>query len=333
MVAFGHDMADNPAGRETASVKVSCIIPTLNRSDVLLRTIEQLFAQSEAPEIIIVDQTVELDPSTKSTLVSWRDAGRIHWVHQSEPNASKARNAGAVQATGNVLLFLDDDIEVKPDLVAAHARNYLDSKVLAVSGQVLESNHVVTTKLQSDPEDPDLGWIGFPKNYARRCRTSWMASGNFSVRRNVYLEIGGMDENYKRGAFREETDFAMRFLQKGYRFEFDPAASLVHLGAAVVRRGGARSWSSVFGWHHYIGAWYFTFGYGNRTNVWLLIWLSFRHLVAHRGYSRRFWVIPVCAACWLLAIPFALSLRMRGEKLLTTRQAERVGSSASDPRD
>jgi hypothetical protein len=54
----------------------------------------------------------------------------------------------------------------------------------------------VTTKLKARSNDPDIGWIHFSKNYGERHTTSWMAGGNFSVRRGVYLEVGGMDENY-----------------------------------------------------------------------------------------------------------------------------------------
>jgi len=296
--------------------RISCIIPTLNRGPILLRTVEQLIAQTSAAEIIVVDQTVSPDSETRSVLSGWNHEGRIRLVHQSEANASKARNAGAIEATGDVLLFLDDDIEVGPEFIAAHARNYLDPKVVAVSGQVLESERAVTTKLQFDPEDPDLGWIRFPKNYARRCCTSWMASGNFSIRRNVYFEIGGMDENYTRGAFREETDFAMRFLRAGYKFQFDPEASIVHLGVRRVPGGGARSWNDPFEIHHFIGDWYFNLKYLRWRNASLILWYSFRHLVASRRKVKRPWLAMMSAIVWVVALPVAAVRRLGGPRLV-----------------
>lgn len=308
-----------------AEVKgISCIIPTLNRGEVLLETVKQLFAQDLLPaEIIVVDQTQDVDSSTCSTLRNWSDQGLIHWVRQAEPNASKARNAGAVLAMGDVLLFLDDDIEVGPDFVAAHARNYLDPTIVAVSGQVLESERTVTTNLRFPPDDPDLGWIRFPKNYAARCTTSWMAAGNFSIRRTVYFEIGGMDENYTRGAFREETDFAMRFLRAGYRFEFDPDASIVHLGIRAVPGGGARSWTNPFEFHHFLGDWYFNFKYLRWRNARQLLGYSFRHLIASRRKVRRPWLMLISLASWAAAIPVAAFLRIRGPRLAEEREGPR----------
>jgi len=304
--------------------RISCIIPTLNRARSLCDTIEMLLKQSyRAHEIIIVDQAKTPDEGTRRTLAAWDEMGSIRWLHQNEPNSSTARNAGALTANGDVLLFLDDDIQIGPEFVAAHARNYLDPKVVAVSGQVLENGKRVTTKLRDTPNDAEIGWIRFPKNYGKRCITSWVAAGNFSVRRNVYFEVGGMDENYKRGAFREETDFAMRFLRAGYRFQFDPAASIVHLGVRAVPKGGARSWSGLLQWHHCVGDWYFTLGFASRGNWYRLLWFSFRRFVASRYNCVRLWRLPVSAFCWLLSLPVALLLRIRGPNLLAVQRADR----------
>jgi GT2 family glycosyltransferase len=297
--------------------RISCIIPTLNRGTVLVDTVEQLLAQKpQVPEIILVDQTPPVDPETEALLSAWRDQGAIKWIRQLEPNASKARNTGALAAKGEILLFLDDDIQIAPDFVEAHATNYRDPAVVAVAGQVLETERATTTQLQYPADDPELGWIRFPKNYAKRCKTSWMASGNFSIRGDVYFEVGGMDENYRRGAFREESDFAMRFLRKDYRFQFDPAASIVHLGARIISRGGARSWSQVFCWHHCLGDWYFTIKYATWRNLPTLVWFGFRHLVASRKNIIRPWSLPVAASCWLAAFPAALCLRSFGSRLI-----------------
>jgi glycosyltransferase involved in cell wall biosynthesis len=306
------------------TLKLSCIIPTLNRGTVLVETIRQLLEQATpADEIIVVDQTSEREVTMQARLKEWNDQRRIRWIRQREPNASKARNVGALIATGDVLLFLDDDIEIGRDFVAAHARNYLDPKVVAVSGQVLEIEKEVTTKLKARSDDPDIGWIHFPKNYGERCTTSWMCGNNFSVRRGVYLEVGGMDENYRRGGFREETDFAMRFLRAGYRFQFDPTASIIHLGVRAVPRGGARSWRNPLQWHHCIGDWYFNLRFMNASNAFLLVWIGFRHLVTSRYNVMRPWRLPVSGACWIISLPIALILTIRGPKLLAVKPADR----------
>lgn len=307
----------NEAGQ--LSIRISCIIPTLGRGKILGNTVRMLLDQSyPAHEIIVVDQTPAPDEETDRALEAWQRRGAIRWLHQAEPNASKARNSGSLAATSDVLLFLDDDIVVGEDFVAAHARNFGEDTALAVAGQILEGDQRVVLELPPAAMHPTIGWIRFPKNYGRRCKTAWMASGNLSIRRDIYLSLGGMDENYKKGAFREESDLAMRFLKAGYQFQFDPEASIFHLGATVVKGGGARSWSSIFKWHHYIGDWYFNLGFLTPSNACRLLWFSFRHLVVSRRNLMRPWLVFLCGACWCVSIPIALILRLRGPKLIPT---------------
>lgn len=302
------------------AISLSCIIPTLNRGAVLASTVGQLLAQQTRPdEIILVDQTPQVDSATEGILRAWQDQGLIQWIRQPEANASKARNAGAVAASGEILLFLDDDIQIPPNFIEAHANNYHLPKVVAVAGQVLETERSVTMKPPYRPDDPELGWIRFPKNYAERCQTVWMASGNFSIRRDVYFEVGGMDENYERGAFREESDFAMRFLQKGYRFQFDPQASIVHLGIRMVPGGGARSWHDPFELHHFVGDWYFNLKHLRWRNARQVLWYSFRHLVTSRRKVRRPHLMLISALMWIVALPIAAFRRLRGAKLVFNR--------------
>jgi len=132
-----------------------------------------------------------------------------------------------------------------------------------------------------------------------------------------------MDENYRRGAFREETDFAMRFLRAGYRFEFDPNASIVHLGIRAVPGGGARNWTNPFEFHHFLGDWYFNFKYLQWRNASQLLWYSFRHLIASRRKVRRPWLMLISLASWVSAIPVAVLLRIRGPRLAEVREGPR----------
>lgn len=306
-------------------MRVSCIIPTLGRGKILCDTIGMLLAQSHRPhEVIIIDQTEAHDEVTRQALTEWETKRCIGWLHQKELNASLARNTGALAATGDVLLFLDDDIEIKTDFVASHVRNYGDPDIVAVAGQVLEGRRHVVSNLPAAAENEDFGWIYFPKNYGNRCLTHWMTSTNFSIRKDIFVSVGGMDANYLKGAFREESDFAQRFQRAGYRFLFDPEASLYHLGAAGAPEGGSRAWISnkrIAGWHHCIGDWYFTFGYLRQSGAAPLLKASVRHFVLNRYNITHPWWLPVLFLRWLAAIPVAAYLRWRGPKLIASESS------------
>jgi glycosyltransferase involved in cell wall biosynthesis len=288
---------------------------------VICDTIRQLLDQTEAAhDIIVVDQTRIYPLDIERELMSFVECGKIVWICQLALNASRARNTGAVLATGDILLFLDDDIKITSGFVRAHLQNYQDSDCEAVSGQVLDGvGSVLSERVR---HHPDLEWdsLLFPKNFAMRVKTAWMASGNFSIRRAVYFELGGMDEWYERGAFREESDFAFRYLRSGRMFQFDPGASLYHLGQHIVSGGGCRSFTSVWGgWHHFVGAWYFTLGFAKPRNVIQMVWTHWRGLAFNAASLRKPLLFVARAALFMTAFPVAISRRFRGAKTMNRK--------------
>src|SRR5687768_16286416 len=87
-------------------MQVSVVIPTFNRKNLVVRTIESVLAQTRAPlEVIVVD-----DGSTDSTSDALRkDGDRIVYVFQSNAGVSAARNRGMQKATGDAIAFVDSD--------------------------------------------------------------------------------------------------------------------------------------------------------------------------------------------------------------------------------
>lgn len=140
-----------------------------------------------------------------------------------------------------------------------------------------------------------MGWAYYPSNQGTQAWLRVGRSNNLSVRRDAALACGGMDEQFEKGAHREEADFGLRITQDGRRFIFDPFASLVHIGNA---EGGIRSWQqgdSVKALHHMVGDLYLL-----RRQIPLPQWpeylaLSLRYFVFPRGART-----PV--AHWIVAL-------------------------------
>jgi acetyltransferase-like isoleucine patch superfamily enzyme/GT2 family glycosyltransferase len=316
---------------EAPTVRVSCVIPTYNRGNVLCETIRMLMEQSHAPEeIIVVDQSTEMTDEYAAQLASWDREGNIRWLRREKPNASAARNAGAMASTGDVLLFLDDDIRVGPDFIAAHARNYESEDVVAVAGQLLDGDGAVATERKKRSSNPELDWMFFPRNYAHRCRTSWMISANVSVRRNIFFEVGGMDENYIKGAICEETDFALRLVRKGYLFQFDPQASVYHLGLQVSKGGTRhRHWWSYF--YSAVGHWYFALGFASRGTAAAFFLAPLRFWVLNSATLKRPWSIPPRFVFCVSALVVAAALRARGARTLGNARSPARAAPQVDP--
>jgi len=92
--------------------RVSVVIPTFNRSDVLDRAINSVLSQTcKVDEIIVVDDG-SVD-GTRELVSSWRHE-KIVYIAQKNLGVSHARNAGIKRAKGNWIAFLDSDDEWHP---------------------------------------------------------------------------------------------------------------------------------------------------------------------------------------------------------------------------
>lgn len=93
-------------------IRISVIIPSYNRGDVIVRAVESALDQSFSPhEVIVVDDGS--DDETPQVLASYGD--RIRMIRQENRGVSSARNRGLQSATGNYIAFLDSDDTWHPE--------------------------------------------------------------------------------------------------------------------------------------------------------------------------------------------------------------------------
>ena len=94
--------------RRKLKTSLSVVIPTFNRGEVLLETIDYLLRQTVLPdEIIIVDQTQYEDGDPVACkLAELAENQSIHWVLREKPSIPMAMNSGAVLANSEWLLYL-----------------------------------------------------------------------------------------------------------------------------------------------------------------------------------------------------------------------------------
>lgn len=237
---------------------VTVIIPTLNRPEIVYNLMNDLFNQSyDNFEIIVVDQSGDENIKLKELTVGTAD--RLKYYRISKPGICLAKNFGLTHARGEIILFLDDDTEVKDkDFIKYHLANYLNPEIAGVGGQVTDKN----VKLKPKSNEPILrvsktGRIFANSESDQKQEINAPRGGNVSYRKKVIDEIGGFDERFIGNAMREETDFSLRVFEKGYKIIFEPKAVVTHLG---VRRGGSRSADRL--------TWYFDF-FHNETLFFL----------------------------------------------------------------
>lgn len=97
-------------------MKLSVIIPSYNRADTLRVCLQKLLLQQGVDfEVIVVD-----DGSSDHTQKVMRDFKTVKYVWQKNAHQAAARNRGAKEATGDIILFIGDDIFVEPGFLMQH---------------------------------------------------------------------------------------------------------------------------------------------------------------------------------------------------------------------
>jgi GT2 family glycosyltransferase len=159
-------------------------------------------------------------------------------VRDNEKGAARARNLGLSYATGEIVLFLEDDLEItQKNLVEAHLEPYQDPTIGGVSGRVIEA----INRSARGPVGKIYPLIFIPGGNGdgqRRQYIETVKGGNMSFRRDVLKRIGGFDERFGHPSMYEETDVSLKIRRLGYKLLFVPEACVVHLSAP---KGGQRT--------------------------------------------------------------------------------------------
>ncbi|MEL6815688.1 MAG: hormogonium polysaccharide biosynthesis glycosyltransferase HpsN [Cyanobacteria bacterium J06598_3] len=219
---------------------ISVVVPTYGREGVLCDTLKSVLAQTyPAYELIVVDQTQTHEPETRSLLDTLAAEQKIQLHTVSWASLPAARNYAIERAKGDILLFLDDDVELPEGFLAAHAKVYGDRPdVGVVAGRVFDrmklsqSTEPPIETLPPEAMDPGIAWYHIDLVHTTKPQRVLTARGcNMSFRREVFEQYGlRFDERFAGSAVREESDFCLRVRQTGLIIWYEPEAHLVHLG-------------------------------------------------------------------------------------------------------
>lgn len=222
-------------------ISVCVAIPTYLREQFLVATVQEVLAQDPpADEVLVIDQTPQHEPDTTEFLQEAASSFQIRWIRQDQPSLTAARNRALLETTCDIVVFIDDDVLLKPVFFAAHWKNYLDAEVAAVAGRVLSPSDEKGESIPEMPKtrDPKRFALAVPANLGVRLeRVSFLRGNNHSVRVSAAKSVGGYDEQWVGPAHFEEFDLAFRMARAGMRIVYDPEAAIVHLGAPT---GGCR---------------------------------------------------------------------------------------------
>lgn len=288
---------------------VSIVVPTYGRHEVLVETLVRL-AELDPPaaEIVVVDQTPDHPQAVDRRLAELEAARAIRRLRRARPSIPGAMNDGLLAARGEIVLYCDDDVIPVAELAGAHYHAHQRNPRTIVAGQVLQPG-----------EQPEaLGESRFAFRSSLPQRAQEFVGCNFSVRRDVLLELGGFDERFVAAAYRYERELADRAARAGVPVVFEPAASLRHLR---VPGGGTRAWGDhlrTFRPGHAVGEYYYLLRARSRPGRWRELASRPWRAIRTRHHLLAPWWIPVTLVAEASGLVWGAALAIRPRRLLTS---------------
>ena len=197
---------------ELTKPRISVVIATYNRPDSLQRLLMQLAAQTMAPtefEVVVVDD------GSRTPMPDVAVPYRFTVLQQENRGAAAARHLGVNTATADVVLFIDDDMEVPPELLSEHTRLHDNDTQAVVLGWIkcpTTARMPLYERLHARYLD-HLAEDAYSGRWGLTGIDVW--SGNLSMRRAQYLKVGGFDTALGQG---EDAELGLRLEKDGARF-------------------------------------------------------------------------------------------------------------------
>ena len=203
----------------TLALNISVIIPVRDGGEEFRRCLAAFSASSMSPyEIIIV-----VDGATDGSAQIAETYGATVIRLPIPQGPARARNIGARAATGDVLLFVDADVLIHPETVRIVSAGFKkNNKVAAIFGSY-------------DDEPGATNFLSQYKNLLHHfvhqtanemASTFWSGCG--AILRDVFLAVGGFDENFRQPSI-EDIELGYRLRQAGYEIRVDKQIQGKHL--------------------------------------------------------------------------------------------------------
>jgi serine acetyltransferase/GT2 family glycosyltransferase len=200
-----------------ATPRASVVVATYNRLSAVRRLLEQLDRQTLAAgsyEVIVVDDGSAVDVRPHVSPHDYSFPLRVE--RQANAGPAAARQRGADSASGEILVFVDDDMEVPPQFLEAHLASHASKEKLVVIGCLRAGRPFRQAPLVERYR------LGISERLLKEVEAGRVEiagkhvyTGNLSLAAHLFREVGGFDPDLR---FLEDVDFGIRLQDAGARF-------------------------------------------------------------------------------------------------------------------
>jgi glycosyltransferase involved in cell wall biosynthesis len=217
---------------------VSIIIPTRDQASSLKKCVHSIFEKTDYPayELIVLDnESYDSEALEFLAELKKRDGVRVERIDDAF-NYSRLNNHGVELSRGSFVALLNNDVEViNDDWLSEMVSRVVQPKVAMVGARLWYPNGTI----QHAGVVLGAGGIAAHAHVGLRCDepgyfarahlaqdVSAVTTASALVKREVYLQVGGLDENL--AVTFNDVDFCLRLREAGYRILWTPYAELIH---------------------------------------------------------------------------------------------------------
>lgn len=188
--------------------------------------------------------------------------GTREWIRKHAPECTiitfdknhgycGGNNRATADAKGDILLFLNNDVRVKPDWLQQLDHSFEDSKTGVVQPKLL--NHLQPSHFEyAGAAGGFIDWLGYPfcrgrlfehiekdtGQYDEETPVFWASGAALAIRKNLFRNLGGFNEEFE--FHMEEIDLCWRVWHCGYQVQYQPESVVYHLGGGSMPMGSPR---------------------------------------------------------------------------------------------
>ena len=205
---------------------ISVIIPTYNRVDTIERTLACMSESKRKPDqVVVVDQTSDPEKAQTIEKLCTTSQMNIEYIHESIPSLTRARNIGLRKVEGEVVVFMDDDVDVACNTFEL-VEEIFDNPQIAMLGGFNKTTSAPWSLKSVFWGRARLGaknrgvvtkacYGRFPAECKTQVETEWAMGFFFAIRRDCVIHWSiSFDEKLLYYAFNEDLDFTYRYYRK-----------------------------------------------------------------------------------------------------------------------
>jgi glycosyltransferase involved in cell wall biosynthesis len=212
--------AETPGMRDSSGgpprFRATIQLCTYDRAHLLGRVLDACFEQtapSDSYEVVLVNDGSRDDTPRVIEAARRRASCAFTAIDQTNAGLARARNAGIARATGERIIFIDDDVLPTPAFVAEHLRSHERHPAAVVRGAVINT--------ESFERLPTPTWS--LANYSG----NWFWTSNVSVPLATLRAVGNFTESFGEYGW-EDIELGMRLRAHGVRGVFNRFAVAFH---------------------------------------------------------------------------------------------------------